>query len=389
MATFLLTAVVLLGVAIGAVAALEVAVTHEYSVHDNELTDVVYDGQHDVVWSLDKGLGEATATLAGYDPAAEEVVVTEEFDDGHALALGDGVVYVGDGHTLWEYDVESQERTKVTQLEDHAGGLAYDAERDLVWVAGGGKGNVVAYDATDGEEVRRHEEHAPNGLQDVSVEGDTLATVATWEPDVVVYDLARDEVAFEPLPDSIADDEDGNLVSVEVTESGDVIVGGGWDTVFVYDGETQELRTTYAAHSWGVAAVDYHESADLIVSGGTGGRLAVFDVGADAVVQTHEHGETIAAALDGGTDVVWYGAGEHSHAVTGLELRFDDPAAGDDGTDGTDGDGTDGTDGDGTDGADGAGDDAGTSGGDGAGFGIAAVVIAVSSLALIGYRRRC
>lgn len=83
--------------------------------------------------------------------------------------------------------------------------------------------------------------------------------------------------------------------------------------------------------------------------------------------------------------MIWYGAGEDTHAVTGLELRFDEPAAGGDGDGGAD----DGGDGDGPAGDDGAGDDGGTSGEDGAGFGVAAVVIAVGSLALVGYRRRC
>lgn len=374
----LVAGTVVFGLGVGTVAALDVAVTHEHSAHEHQISDVAYDAQHDTVWSIDKGPGEESAVLAGYSVEAAEVVVTEEFDDGHALAVGDGVVYVADGHTLWEFDVASEEATELTAMDVTAGGMAFDGDRGLVWIAGGGEGHVVAYDAENGEEVKRHTAHTPDGLNDISVNGEYVATVATWEPEVVVYDVDKDEVAFEPLPDAIAEDDEGNLVSVHLTESDDLVLGGGWDTVFVYDVATREVRTEYAAHSWGVAAIGYDESADVIVSAGTGNSLAFFDAEADAVLKTYGHDDTIYAAdVDTTNGIVWFGDGEdRPGTITGLEMTVegDDSNGAPANADG--GGATDEPD-----------DEAAAVGEDGAGFSIVAGVIAVLSIAAVGARR--
>jgi len=145
---------------------------------------------------------------------------------------------------------------------------------------------------------------------------------------VVVYDIENEAVAFEPLPEPIEEKDDGNLISVHITESEELIIGGDWDSVFVYDTESQELRTQYAAHAFGASEVRYHESEDMITSTGGGNSVAFYDVESESIVRTYNHDDTIYAAdLDAANDIVWFGDGEGEEnpgTITGLQLAFEE-----------------------------------------------------------------
>lgn len=324
-----LVTLLLLGMSVGVVAALEVTPSHEHTSHEYHVEDVAYDEEYDIVWSIDNNVTEESVTFVGYDVSAEEVVVEETLNTGHAIADGEGVVYIADDNQLWEFDVESQEKTKLTEIAHHTGAMKYDANRDLLWL--GQAGDVVALDASDGEEVMRHSEHGEGGIASLSVSEDYVASVRTWEPDPIVYDIENEEVAFEPLPESIENKEDGNIVSVHLTGSGKVILGGGWDSVFMYDIESQELQAQYAAHAFGAHDIEYLDSRNLIISTGFGNHVAFYDVEADRILETYDHGDTIYASdLDRSNDIIWYGDGEDppDGTVTGLQMTFADAESG-------------------------------------------------------------
>lgn len=322
----IIASLIFLTLTVGAVFALDLAPAHEHSAHDHSINDVEYDAQNDIVWSIGQDPEAASVVFAGYSVESSEVVVTETFSNGHALAVGDGVVYIADQNTLWEYDVSTEEASELATMEHAAGAMEYDATRDLIWVAAGATGTVVAYDAQTGEVVMSHDEHGNNGLNSIAVNGDYVASVATWEPEVIVYDIEAESVAFEPTFDDIEDDE-FNVVSTTLTDANEIVIGGGWDTVFHYDIESGEQLSQYAAHGFGAAAVEYYDQRDMIVSAGGSGTIAFFDVATGDIVQTYSHDDTIYTAdLDTTNDILWFGDGEEQPGtVTGLGLSFDDP----------------------------------------------------------------
>lgn len=311
---------VLLALSVGSVVGFDVSPAHEYSTHQYGVEAVEYDEQHDIVWSIDENTTAISTQFVGYDVQAETVVVTKQFANGNTLTVGDGVVYIAAGNNLWEYNVSRDNTTLLTEMKHSTGAMDYDAERDLVWV--GQSSDVVAFDAGNGSVVMRHSKHSDGSIESLSVQGKYIASVLTWEPEVVVYDIENQSVAFEPLPDDI-DPEEDNLVSVHLTESTELVIGGGWDTVYLYDVESQTLKTQYSAHAFGAAVVDYHESEDVIVSAGTGNHVAFYDMETESVVRTYEHVDTISAAdLDMKNDILWFGDGgrEQAGTVTGLQV---------------------------------------------------------------------
>lgn len=321
-AVLLVICIVVLILGVGTVVAFEVSPTHEHRTHKYGVEDVEYDEQHDIVWSIDSNASASSVQFIGYDVEAQEVSVSKVFDQGHALTVGDGAVYIAAGNILWEYNVSNDSTTLLLEMEHHPGDMDYDETRDLIWASQ--SGDVVAYDAENGSEVMRHSNHSEGGtIVSLSVQGRYIASVLTWEPEVIVYDIKNEEVSFEPLPDDI-DPEEDNLVSVHVTESAELIIGGGWDTVYMYDIENRSLMTQYAAHAFGATEVRYHEAADVIVSAGTGNHIAFYDVDTSAVVSTYEHVATIETAdLDMANDIVWFGDNgqEQAGTVTGLQIR--------------------------------------------------------------------
>lgn len=334
----LLIVVVVVSLSIGVVTALEISPAHEHTSHEYHVEDVAYDEQHDIVWSIDNELEADSVRFVGYAVESEEVVIEKPFSSGQAIADGDGVVYIAEDNQLWEFHVETEETSLLAEMEHHPSSLAYDESRGLVWA--GQAGAIVAFDAEDGEEIHRHEEHGQGQVSSLSVEGKYVASVLTWEPNVIVYDIENEAVAFEPLPDPIEAADDGNIVSVHLTESGEVILGGGWDSVFMYDIESEELLRQYGAHAFGVQAIKYHESEGLIISAGFGNQVAFYDVESEDLVNTYDHGDTIFAGdLDREHDIFWYGDGEDppEGTITGLRMAFDDSETGDEGTT-TDGD---------------------------------------------------
>lgn len=106
-------------------------IEHEYHEHDHTIQEVVYDDHHDMVWSLDHSLDESV-TFIGYDVSDGEIVASESFETGHALAVGDGSVYIADGDTVWEYDVEQATLTESFEPHAHAAAMEYDGERGWI-----------------------------------------------------------------------------------------------------------------------------------------------------------------------------------------------------------------------------------------------------------------
>lgn len=305
----------LVGVSLAFTPTLEVV--HEHDEHGETLEDVEYDDLNDIVWSLD-----GDGTFVAYDVAAEDVVVNEEFEMGHALAVGDDLVYIAAGDTLWEWDVADEESSELTSLEDHAAAIDYDEARDIVWVAG--HETVYGYDVGDGSLIHSHDEHT-DGMSDIAVQGDYVASATTWHDEVIVYDIEAEEVAFEPeLPDDVS-----QTSSVHLTESEELIVGTGaddGDVVAMYDIETEELLAQYREHIFSVSAVEYDAEHDVIISLGFDNTIKFYDVGSESIVAEHVHEDTIFTAdLDLQNDLLWFGDGEDRDGfVTGLDVSSED-----------------------------------------------------------------
>lgn len=322
-------ALVLLIVAIGAVYALEVTETHEHSEHTHGITDVEYDAASDIVWSIEHEPEADENLLVGYDVSAGAVSVTEAFDGGHSLAVGDGVVYVAEEATLYEYDIETGDRREVTILSEPASTMEYDESRELLWI-GGGMGTVTALDPTNGSVVMNHTEHTDGeSIEDLSLQGEYVATVLTWEPEVVVYNIETEEPVDADYADAIVEEEGDNIISVHLTESGELLLGGGWDQVAMVDVETGEqlLRYTGQGHSWGISTIDYHEAQDVIVTTDFESEVVFYDTTADEVTATHSAGyDGISAAdLDEANDRLWLALEAEGNAyVSGLSLAFAD-----------------------------------------------------------------
>lgn len=291
-------------------------VVYEYEDHSNQLVDVEYADQFDIVFSLDKQGG-----FYAYQVQQEQVEQINEFEAGHALAVGDGVVYIAAADTLWEFDVAAGELTELTTLEAHPPAIDYDETRDMVWTVG--DGTVYGYDATDGSEQMRYTEHT-EGIETIDVRGDYIATGTTFSDELVVYDVPAEEVAYEPdLPDDVK-----QVSSVHITAGDGLVVGTDAEDdslVAVYDIVQKEPVLEYREHIFAVSAVTYDEKNDVVISMGFDNTVKFFDVEAGEVAAVYEHPDTIYAGdLDTRNSVLWFGDGEQrSGTVTGIDVFFE------------------------------------------------------------------
>lgn len=294
------------------------AVVHEYDDHSNTLVDVAYAEQFDLVFSLDQAGGFFVYQVR--QEAAERIT---EFEAGHALAVGQEAVYIAAADTLWAFDVEGGELTEVTQLPAHPQSIAFDEAREVVWSTG--NGTVFGYHVPNGSEYTTYTEHT-GGLQDIAVRGDYIATGTTWSDEVVVYDIAAEEVAYEPaLPNDV-----GQVGAVHITADDDLVVGTGadeGDVVGLFDLDDQEPVVQYREHTFSVSDVEYDADHDVIVSMGFDNTIKFYDVEADEVATVYQHPDTIYAGdLDTRNDLLWFGDGEErSGTVTGLDVFFEEP----------------------------------------------------------------
>lgn len=352
---------------------------HQHEEHTGEIQDIAYDASTDTVWSLDKEGG-----FVGYDVAERSVAVSEEFDRGHALAVGNGIVYVAAGSTLWAFDTADQETTEVARLQDHAAGIAYDARRDVVWTAG--HETVYGHDVSDGSVVLTHEEHT-DGMSSIAVHGDHVASGTSWQDELLVYDAARDSLAWEvDFPDDV-----GKIGSVGFTDAGYLLVGTDAEDkslVGMYNVETQEAVAEHRSHVFSVSDVLYHPSENLLVSAGFDNTVKLYSVDQEAVVAEHEHEDTIYAAdLDTRNEVLWIGDGEQRDGlVTGLALSEQAGDAGGDATEEAPADGSTGSDGDGSTGTEGSSGEGETTENESP-MGLAAAIAGVAAAALVVRRR--
>lgn len=300
------------GVAAAYSPALEV--THEYSDHGGTLVDVEYDEQHDTVWSLDEN-----GTFIAYQVGNEEIgLKTEQFSVGHALTVGDNTVYIAEANTLWKFDVVAGNLSELATLEEHAGAMAYDPHRDIVWTTG--MGTVYGYDADNGSEVNRYSPHS-DGIETIAVDGDYIATGTTWDPDLAVYDVAAGEVVLRPDFTNV-----GGVTATQFTDDGDLIVGtrgdGADDLIATYDVESGERLLAYRAHIFGVSHVAYEPTTDTIISTGGDNAVRFYDVDQGSVFAEYAHEDTIYTAdLDRQNAILWLGDGEERvGTVTGLDI---------------------------------------------------------------------
>jgi hypothetical protein len=304
--------------------ALEIA--HEYSDHGGTLVDIEYDEQFDIVWSLDEN-----GTFVGYEVSNDDVgMVHAGFDAGHALAVGNGSVYIAEANTLWEFDVADGNLSELGTLDEHVGAMAYDAQRDVIWA--GGVETVYGYNAGDGSEFARYTPHS-DGIETIDVRGDYIASGTTWQPELVVYDVEGEEVVLEPELSNV-----GGVTATHLTESGDVIVGtrgdGADDLVAAYDVETGDRLVGYRAHIFGVSSVEYVPATETIISAGGDNTVKFFDVNEGSVIEQYQHADTIYTAdLDRTNDLLWFGDGEERvGTVTGLDIDDKGGAGADDGS---------------------------------------------------------
>ena len=285
-------------------------IEHEYHEHDHTIQEVVYDEQHDMLWSLDHSI-EESVTLIGYDVADEAVAVSEPFGTGHALAVGDGSVYIADGDTVWEYDVAEANLIELFEPSGHAAAMAYDSDRDWIWVAADDE--VNAYDATDGEQVAGHTAHTDE-TADIAVSGDYVASGTTWEDEVIVWDIETEEVIFEPELNY-----EGTVV--DLTSAGELIVGAG-EEVVMFDIETGEQLLDSEGHVFGTSGVAYHADEDLVVSVGFDDTMRFHSIADGGVIESYGHDDTIyTVSLDLQNQLVWFGDGEgQPGTVYGLDM---------------------------------------------------------------------
>jgi len=293
-------------------------VVHEYEDHSQTLADVAYAEQFDIVFSLDEEGG-----FYAYQIQRDRVDQINEFEAGHALTVGEGVVYIAAADTLWAFDVEAGELTELTQLEAHPPAIAYDEARDVVWTVG--NGTVYGYDATDGSEYMTYTAHT-GGIETIAVRGDYIATGTTWSDEVVVYNVESEEVAFEPdLPDDV-----GQVGAVHITAGDELIVGTGaeeGDVVAMFDIVQEEQIISYREHIFSVSAVEYDQEHDVIISMGFDNTIKFYDVEAGEVATVYEHPDTIYTGdLDTRNDLLWVGDGEErSGTVTGIDVFYQEP----------------------------------------------------------------
>lgn len=296
-------------------------ITHEHTAHEAALKDVEFDDKHQITYSLDE-----EGNFVAYDVQAAEVAFSHPFEVGHALAIGEDVVYVAVADTLWVYDVAAGNLSELTTLDDHPGDMVYDEARNVVWIAG--HETVYGYDADDGSEYMNFTEHS-DGLGAIDVQGDYVASGTQFASEVVVYDVAEERVAYEPeLPDDVK-----SIGALDLTENGDLIVGTAaddGDVIAAYDVGEREQRLQYRKHVFGVSYVEYESTTDQIISTGFDNTVKIYDVSEGAVVAKYQHADTIYTAdLDLTNALLWIGDGEErTGTVTGLDLE-EETAGGD------------------------------------------------------------
>lgn len=352
-------------IAIGGTAAFSPSldIVHQHDEHEGEVVDVEYGDHHDVVWSIDEG-----GTFAAYDVGAEDVGFTWEFEQGHAIAVSEEAVFVAEGDTLWEFDVDEGEFNDLGTLAAHPEDMAYDEVRDVVWIAG--DETVYGYDATDGSEFMSYSEHN-EGTGVIDVEADYVVSGSAWETEVIVYDVEEEEVVYEP---DLPDDTQG-ISALNLLDSETLLVGAlgddADDLVAGYDVEEDVEHFTHREHIFGVSFVGYEPQNDLIISAGADNTVKFYDAENDQVVEEYQHEDTIyTASPDYLNSLLWLGDGEERDGlVSGLDIFYEedsDDDSTDDGTgDGTDDDSTDdGAADDGDDTDDGAAEDSGDDAGD-------------------------
>lgn len=354
-------------------------VVHTHSAHEGAIVDVEYDQRFDVTWSLDEG-----GTFVGYAVGEAAVEVTHDFEQGHAIAVGDAAVYVAAGDTLWSYDVPAGEINEVGTLAVHPQDMAYDADRGAVWI--GGQGTVHGYDVADGTEIGNYSVHS-DGVGVVDARGDYVVSGTTWEPEVVVYDVEAGEVVAEPtLP------ADTQGVSAAALVGDDTLLVGALgddanDFVGAYDLAADRWRFSHREHVFGVTGLAREPISDLVVSTGGDNTVKFYDPESDSIVEEYVHEDTIyAASLDDANGLVWLGDGqERDGVVSGLDIRAE-PAGGETADEETAGEETV-HEGDGSGATATAGGVEETPGGDGPGFGVAAALLALAVGAALARRR--
>lgn len=289
-------------------------VTHEYSDHGGTLVDVEYDSQYDLVLSLDEN-----GTFIAYQVWNEEIgLSTDQFSTGHALAVGDGAVYIAEANTLWEYDVEEGNLSELGTLDEHPGAMAYDSQRNVIWTTG--LETVYGYNADDGSEFMSYSPHS-DGIETIDVKDNYIATGTTWQPELVVYNVEQEEVVLQPELSQV-----GGVTATHLTDTGDVVIGtrgdGADDLIATYDIESGNQLLAYRTHIFGVSHVEYEPTTETIISTGGDNTVKFYDVNEETVFEEYQHQDTIYTAdLDARNNLLWFGDGEERvGTVTGLNI---------------------------------------------------------------------
>lgn len=292
---------------------------HEHDAHDSSLGEVAYDASNDIVWSID-----GDGTFVGYYVSDESIVVEEDLGMGHAIAIGDEQVYVAAGDHLYAVDVDEGSITTLqSELAAHPSAMAYDAARELIWIAG--HDEVHAYDL-DGE-LDRSISPGEGEPHDIAVNDEYVAWTTGFNDEVIVWDIDAESVAYEPdFPDGY---EAAMTVGIDLTDANELIVGtdGEGSMVAMFDIEEEAVVVEYREHIFSVNQVAYHAAENVIVSGGADNQIVVYDVAEDTVLERHDHSDTVfAVSLDLTNDLLWVGDGEErSPTVMGLAFAAADP----------------------------------------------------------------
>jgi WD40 repeat protein len=288
---------------------------HAHDGPASQIQDLAYDADRDTIWSVSKDGG-----VIGYNPAEDGIVAERGFSQGHAVALGDSQVYAAAGDQLWTFDLEAEEWSELTKLQDHAADMAYDAENDVIWVGGGQ--TVTGYDASDGSVVASHDEHT-DGLETIAVHGESglVASGTTWADEVIVWDSQAETVAHEPdVPSDV-----GSISALSFTVDGELLIGtdaedNSW--VGMLDLDAGNVVAEHRVHVFAVSEVLYDDERDVIVSTGFDNSIRFYDVDAEDMITAHEHADTIYTAdLSMEDDLLWVGDGEErTGQVTGIDV---------------------------------------------------------------------
>lgn len=299
-------------------------VVHQHEAHEGQVVDVEYSDHHDVAWSLDEG-----GTFAAYVVEDEAIEFTWDFDQGHAIATSEEAVFIAAGETLWEFDVPEGEFNELGTMAVHPEDMAYDEERNAVWV--GGHETVHGYNVDDGSEFMNYTVHS-EGIGTIDVAGDHVVSGTTWETEVVVYDVAAEDVVYEP---DLPDDTQG-ISALNLLDSDTLLVGAlgddADDLVAAYDVGEEQLQLEHREHIFGVSFVGYEPHNDLIISAGFDNTVKFYDHETDDIVEQYEHDDTIyTASYDYPNSLLWFGDGEDTDGVvTGLDIHYEEDPADDD-----------------------------------------------------------